>query len=75
MTITREVPIGEFKARCLALVEEVKSTGEEIVLTKRGKPVAKVVPVETESWKDLIGGIVWQGDIVSPIDAEWEAER
>lgn len=66
---------GEFKARCLALLDEVKDTGEEIIITKRGKPAARLVPVEEESWKSLIGGIVWEGDIVSPIDEEWDVER
>jgi prevent-host-death family protein len=40
----RAVPAGEFKARCLALLDEVAATGETLVVTKRGRPVAEVVP-------------------------------
>ncbi|HUI84565.1 MAG TPA: type II toxin-antitoxin system prevent-host-death family antitoxin [Candidatus Binatia bacterium] len=41
---SREIPAGEFKAKCLALIDEVNRTGYEIVITKRGKPSAKLVP-------------------------------
>ena len=44
-----EIAAGEFKARCLKLMDEVQATGEEVVITKRGKPVAKLVPVKKES--------------------------
>lgn len=72
--MTRTIPSGEFRARCLALLDEVNETGEEIIITRRGKPVARLVPVEREPWKSLIGSVTWQGDIISPIDEEWEAE-
>lgn len=72
--MTRTIPAGEFRARCLALVDEVNETGEEIIITRRGKPVARLVPVERETWKSLIGSVTWQDDIISPIDEEWEAE-
>jgi prevent-host-death family protein len=39
----REVKAGEFKAKCLALLDEVAATGEPIVITKRGKPVARLI--------------------------------
>ncbi len=72
--MSRTIPAGRFRARCLALLDEVKATGEEIIITKRGKPVARLVPVE-QPWKSLIGSILWQDDdIISPIDEEWEAE-
>ena len=46
----RTIPAGEFKNRCLALMDEVNETGEEIVITKHGKPVSRLVPaVETET--------------------------
>lgn len=72
--MTRTIPAGEFRVRCLALVDEVNETGEEIIITRRGKPVARLVPVERETWKSLIGSVTWQDDIISPIDEEWEAE-
>lgn len=40
------IPAGQFKARCLALLDEVAESGESIVVTKHGRPVARVVPLE-----------------------------
>jgi prevent-host-death family protein len=74
----KTIPAGAFKARCLAIMDEVASKRECVVITKRGKPVAKLVPVEKE--KDDIfgfmkgkGKIEIKGDIVSPIlsPEEW----
>ena len=59
---------GEFEARCLAVLDEVAVSGREVVITKRGRPVARIVPVESASKGPLAGLIVYQGDIVSPID-------
>lgn len=72
------VPAGQFKTHCLALMDEVERTRESILITKRGKPVAKVVPAEPEG-DDLFGS--WAGkvhllhDIVSPVldESEWES--
>ncbi|HTW32539.1 MAG TPA: type II toxin-antitoxin system Phd/YefM family antitoxin [Candidatus Sulfotelmatobacter sp.] len=75
---TKTIPAGQFKARCLAIMDEVQSKRQAIVITKRGKPVAKLVPVEQK--KDDIfgffkgkGKIEIKGDIVSPIISpeEW----
>ena len=72
------VKASEFKAKCLQLMEEVKETGKEIVITKNGEPVSKLVPVRHKP-KTLFGAhrgkIVIKGDIVSPLDTEWEALR
>ena len=46
--LSRTVPAGEFKARCLKLMDEVNETGATIVITKRGRPVSRLVPVERE---------------------------
>lgn len=48
------VPAGEFKQRCLALLDEVAETGVPFVVTKRGRPVARVVPIESS--KPVFGG-------------------
>lgn len=40
----RTIPAGEFKAKCLAIMDEVNVTGEPVLITKRGKPVARIVP-------------------------------
>lgn len=74
---SRAVSAGEFKARCLALMDEVRDKGGEYVITKRGEPVAKLVPVRFEP-RPLLGSmkgtVTVLGDIVSPIDEPWEAQ-
>ena len=73
-----EVPAGEFKARCLRLMDEVQKTRRPVVITKRGKPVAKLVPVEEEMpsiFGRMRGTVTILGDIISPIEQEWNAER
>lgn len=69
---------GQFKARCLQVMEQVKSTRTPIVITKRGKPIAKLVPVDPpEAWVPgrLAAKIEILGDIVSPVVPweDWEA--
>lgn len=73
MIKTREIAAGEFKSKCLALLDEVARTGETLIVTKRGKPVAKLTPVDAPP--SLIGSVLYEGDIISPIDVEWEANR
>lgn len=70
----QEIAAGEFKTRCLALLDEVAETGREIIVTKRGKPVAKLVPLRPNS---LIGSVKFIGDIMSPVvdPDDWEANR
>ena len=66
-----EIAAGEFKAQCLALLDEVAETGREIIVTKRGKPVAKVVPIEPP--KSLEGSVTVLGDIINIFDEEdWD---
>lgn len=71
---------GEFKARCLKVMDQVHKTREPVVITKRGKPVAKLVPAGKRA-DDIFGclkGVVKiVGDIESPLVApeEWEANR
>ena len=75
VTKHRTVAAGRFKAQCLALLDEVADTGVAIVVTKRGKPVARVVPVEREATPDLRGSVVREGDLLSPIASDWSADR
>jgi prevent-host-death family protein len=70
----REIPAGEFKAKCLQLLDNVSKTGP-FVVTKRGRPVAKVVPLEDTLDVPLKGLIVKQGDLISPLDEPWDAEQ
>lgn len=71
----RTIPAGEFKARCLALLDQVERTGRTLVVTKRGRPVARVVPLEGATPKSLVGSIKYQGDLVAPIDEMWDAQQ
>lgn len=76
----RTLSATEFKARCLALLDEVATTGEVITVLKHGKPVAQVVPAVARAGGSpqdgLAGSIEFMGDVISPVlDAhEWEAE-
>jgi prevent-host-death family protein len=69
----RGLPAGRFKAQCLAVLDEVAATGRELVVTKRGRPVAKLVPVAPP--RPLIGSIRRAGDVVSPLRARRRAVR
>lgn len=78
----KEVAISEFKAKCLALLEEVRLTKKPILVTRFGKPVAEVIPAtivqDRASWiRSMKGSFQILGDIVSPANEEdeWEALR
>jgi prevent-host-death family protein len=71
----RTIAAATFKAECLALLDEVASTGRSIVVTKRGRAVARVVPVERLKPGALKGTIRFIGDVVGPLDVDWEAGR
>jgi prevent-host-death family protein len=77
MTMKR-LPAGEFKAKCLSLMDEVMETGEEIIITKRGQPVARLVPAlpekPTRIWGCREGTVEILGDIVASTGEEWDAE-
>jgi prevent-host-death family protein len=67
----KTVKASEFKAKCLQFMEEIKQTGEEIIITKNGEPVSKLVPIRHKP-KSLFGAhkgkIVVTGDIVAPLN-------
>jgi prevent-host-death family protein len=69
------VPAGEFKAKCLALLDEVAATGQVLIVTKRGRPVAQVSPAAEKAPRSLRGSVVHEGDIVSPTGERWTAEQ
>lgn len=75
MRMSQTIPAGRFKAECLALLDRVQRTGEAIVVTKRGRPVARVVPLERAPSPSLRGSVRYHGDIVSPLGERWEADR
>lgn len=68
---------SKFKAQCLALIDSVAQSREPIIITKYGKPVIKIVPIDKSkdrNEKPLKGLATYVGDIVSPIDEEWESQ-
>jgi prevent-host-death family protein len=64
------MPASDFKARCLKVMNEIQATGEPLIVTKRGKPVVKVVPIKPEK-DDIFGSMADEvkiiGDIESPV--------
>ena len=72
----QKISASQFKARCLALLDEVAEGGSELVVTKRGRPVAKVVPADEEV--SLHGSVTYNvsdEELIAPIDVEWESAR
>ena len=68
----RSIPASQFKARCLALLDEVARSGETLVVTKRGKAVARVVPAEEP--KNLVGSVeflVSDDELIEPLYEDW----
>ena len=77
LTRARRIKASEFKARCLSLMDEVAETGKEIVITKYGRPVSRLVPHRSRP-KKVFGAdrevIQVHGDLIAPIPLAWEAE-
>lgn len=76
VSYSRRISAGDFKARCLALMDEVHDRGGEYVITKRGVPVARLVPVRHEPRRlfgSMKGTVTVLGDMVTPLDEPWEA--
>jgi prevent-host-death family protein len=76
----RYVAATDFKANCLRLMDEVARERRPLIITKRGKPIAKLVPVEEQEPIGLFGRMAGTikicGDIISPIeDAEWTGDE
>jgi prevent-host-death family protein len=76
----KQMPAGKFKARCLSVMDDVNATGEPVLITKRGTPVAKVVPVASRK-QDLFGFMAGEFKIVGDIESavvppeQWEVLR
>jgi prevent-host-death family protein len=74
----KKMPAAEFKTHCLMIMEEVRATREPVLITKRGCPVAKLVPADTADFIGRLEGVVRiAGDIESPIEPPetWEVLR
>jgi prevent-host-death family protein len=75
----KEMAAGEFKAQCLVVMDQVRESGEPVLITKHGKPVAKLVPAQNNA-DDIFGYMAGKvkivGDIVGPITPleDWESK-
>jgi prevent-host-death family protein len=74
----RTIEASEFKTRCLQLMDEVAESGEQLVITKSGKPVSLLSPY-LDQVTSLFGrhrdALKIRGDVMAPIDEAWDAER
>jgi prevent-host-death family protein len=72
----RTISASAFKAHCLSILDEVAGSGEEIIVTKRGRPVARVVAAVEPP--DLLGSVrfnVSDDELVAPLGDDWDAEH
>jgi prevent-host-death family protein len=72
----RTISASRFKAECLALLDQVAASGEVLTVTKRGEPVARVVPVEEAP--SLLGSVTFLVDddeLIEPLEESWNALR
>ena len=75
-----KVPAGQFKAKCLQIMDELQKTHEEVTVTKHGKPVAKLVPCPSEEtarrpiFGFMKGSVMIHGNIVESLGDPWNAE-
>lgn len=69
-----ELGAAEFKSTCLSVLEQVAKSRRPVTITKRGKPVARLVPVDApaDTARPLDGSVLWEKDIVGPSHEEWE---
>jgi prevent-host-death family protein len=69
----KRVPAGEFKAKCLALFDLVEAHQHTFVVTKRGRPVARIVPIAAAAPHSLHGTLLHEDELLAPIDVKWES--
>lgn len=74
----RRIPAAQFKARCLSLMDEVERTGREVVVTKHGRPVARLAVIQPERPVPFVGRmrgtVEVRGDLIAPISPDWEID-
>jgi len=72
----KTVSVSELKAKCLALIEEVSKTGLRLVITKRGKPLVRLIPIKEATPVSLRGSVHYkrEADLLSSVDEHWEAD-
>ena len=79
----KSITVAEFEGRCRELVEQVRRTRDPLLITHRGKPLAQILPYTSKKMRGkkvrrvkpsnpLKGSILYQGDLISPIDVKWK---
>jgi len=77
----KTIKISEFKAKCLDILDRVSRTGETLVVTRRGQPLARILPVRTSPQSDWLGGLKGTAramdDLIEPaVDlVDWDREE
>ena len=71
------IAAGEFKSKCLKLLDQVATERQTLVITKHGRAVAQVVPMppKVDPFGSMRGSVLYEGDIISPLENEWEAAQ
>ncbi len=74
---TKNVSASHFKTHCLAILDEIAKTGLPLIVTKRGKPIVKLVPFDSSEPPNLLGSVRYkrEEDLLSPVDESWEADQ
>lgn len=81
MSISHEhvMAVAKFKAECLKEIEQVQLTGEPLIVTKRGKPIVKIIPINEPNQETYFGcmkdTLTIVGDITLPIDELWTLDE
>ena len=75
-----EVTAAQFRSNCFKILEEIRIKHREIIITKRGKPVARLIPYTNEDNLDplvgaLLGAGITVGDLTEPLEDEWELDK
>jgi prevent-host-death family protein len=76
----KTISVSEFKAHALQIIEKISQTREQLVITKRGKPIAQIIPYQEQVSKARPGKLskylVFEKDVITPLGEElWEASR
>jgi len=76
----KSMSVSEFKVHALAVLAKISKTREQLVITKRGKPIAQIIPYQEQISKaepgKLSGYLIFEKDIVTPLGEDlWEASR
>ena len=75
MKPVRSIAASEFKATCLDVLDRVARDGSAYIITKRGKPVAQVVPVDAPVARTARGSVTYLTDIVEPLGDDWPVDE